>query len=151
MFKDDIIIVDNTLTKSECDYLIELFEKLGPNKTFNDYYVLGLIPPGNDKIEQMLRKIILDDTLVHWCEIAKRPPGSGHPKHFDDYSEETVLASVTYLNDNFTGGETYFVDDMAVHPKTGRTLYFDGQAREHGVHTVEDSSRYTFAVWYKEL
>ena len=75
--------------------------------------------------------------------MTKRPPGSGHPNHTDNFSEETVLT--WYLNDNFTGGETY--DDIAIRPKTGRTLYFDGVYREHGVHTVKDSARYTLAVF----
>ena len=148
--KDNIIISDNTLSKSECDYLIEQYEKNGPNGTFHDYYTMGIHPPGTQEMRDILHKIAFQDILVDWCQIAKRPPGSGHPNHTDNFSEETVLTSVTYLNDNFTGGETYFVDDIAIRPKTGRTLYFDGVYREHGVHTVRDSARFTLAVWYKK-
>ena len=149
MLADNIIIRDNSLSKSDCEYLIELYEKTGPNKMFHDYYVMGIQPPGDERIRSILSKIGLSGILVDWCEVAKRPPGTGHPNHFDDFTEHTVGTSVTYLNDNFTGGETYFVDDIAVRPKIGRTLYFDGLSREHGVHTVKDFSRYTLAVWYK--
>ena len=71
----------------------------------------------------MLSKSHSEDILVDWCQIAKRPPGSGHPNITDDYSEETVLTSASLFERNFTGGETYFVDDMAVHPKTKNIIF----------------------------
>ena len=147
--KENIIISDNRLSKAECDYLIDLYEKTGPEDTFRDYYVMGIYPPGTQEMRDILHKIAFEDISIDWCQIAKRPPGSGHPVHTDKFSQQTVLTSVTYLNDNFTGGETYFVDDIAIRPKTGRTLYFDGVYREHGVNTVKDSDRYTLAIWYK--
>ena len=79
----------------------------------------------------------------------------------DIAEESTIFSSVTYLNDNFTGGETYIINDITlrkhvrdlsvkISPKTGRTLYFDGKQYEHGVTEVKDSHRYTLAIWYKK-
>jgi hypothetical protein len=104
-------------------------------------------------VDEKTRDIVLkvakgSDYDIDWCEIVKRPPGSGHPKHFDRTLDRTVFSSITYLNDDFTDGKTYFVNDFEVKPKPGRTLYFDGQCYEHGVTEVKDSDRYTLAIWY---
>ena len=64
--KDNIIISDNTLSKSECDYLIEQYEKNGPNGTFHDYYVMT---GGTQEMRDILYKIALKDILVDWCQI----------------------------------------------------------------------------------
>ena len=60
-----------------------------------------------------------------------------------------MFASITYLNDNFSGGETYLVDDLIVRPKRGRVIAFDGQQYLHGVNRVRSGDRYTIAIWYK--
>lgn len=147
--KNIIIASDNTITKSECDHLIQLYETNGPTQNWLDYQVMTISPSVDEKTRDIVLKVAKGSGYdIDWCEIAKRPPGSGHPKHFDDRSDRTVFSSVTYLNDNFTGGKTYFVDDFEVKPKTGRTLYFDGQCYEHGVTEVKDSDRYTLAIWY---
>jgi|TARA_B100000035_G_scaffold55167_1_gene43608 hypothetical protein len=150
--KDLILINDNSISKSDCDYLIELFKTNGPTHDWLDYQVMTIHPLLDQKAHDIVMKVASKFRFgdINWCEIAKRPPGIGHPEHIDD-AAGTGCASVTYLNDNFTGGETYFVDDMAVRPKTGRTIYFDGVYREHGVHTVKDSARYTLAIWYKKI
>ena len=47
-------------------------------------------------------------------------------------SETTLLTSVTFLNDNFEGGELAF-NDLFVKPKAGRQVMFDGQYYPHAV------------------
>lgn len=59
---------------------------------------------------------------------------------FRDYS------AVTYLNDDFTGGET-FVKDYVNTPKTGSVIIFPS-SYEHGVHEVLEGKRVTFAMWF---
>ena len=147
--KDMIIVSDNTITKSECDHLIQLYETNSPTKDWLDYQVMTISPSVDEKSRDIVLKVAKrSGYYIDWCEIAKRPPGSGHPKHFDTTSDRTVFSSITYLNDDFTDGKTYFVNDFEVKPKTGRTLYFDGQCYEHGVTEVKGSDRYTLAIWY---
>lgn len=148
--RDKIIIVDNTISQSDCDYLIKLFEDNPQHhQPWLDYNSMTIKPPGNKRVQDILLKVIRESPyVIEWCEVAKRPPTSGHPKHFDLTSHKTIFTSVTYLNHDFTGGETYIVDDIEISPKMGRTLYFDGQCYEHGVNTVKDSDRYTLAIWY---
>lgn len=148
--RDRIIIADNTISQSDCDYLIKLFEDNPQHhQPWLDYNSMTIKPPGNKRVQDILFKVIRESPyVIEWCEVAKRPPTSGHPKHFDLTSDKTIFTSVTYLNQDFTGGETYIVNDMEISPKTGRTLYFDGKCYEHGVNTVKDSDRYTLAIWY---
>ena len=148
--RDRIIIADNTISQSDCDYLIKLFEDNPQHhQPWLDYNSMTIKPPGNKRVQDILLKVIRESPyVIEWCEVAKRPPTSGHPKHFDLTSDKTIFTSVTYLNQDFTGGETYIVNDMEISPKTGRTLYFDGKCYEHGVNTVKDSDRYTLAIWY---
>ena len=149
--KDVIFVNDNSISKSECDHLIKLFEADGSTHSWLDYQVMTINALVDKKTSDIILKVARQSSYkVQWCEIAKRPPGSGHPKHIDDTSNKTVFSSVTYLNDDFTGGKTYIINDIEVPPKTGRTLYFDGRFYEHGVTEIKDSDRYTLAIWYKK-
>lgn len=151
--KDLILIHDNSISKDECDHLIQFFETDGPcpTGTWLDYEFRRVTISSDKNTRDIVLKVAEKSGYdVDWCEIVRRPPGSNHPKHFDVGKERTVFSSITYLNDDFTGGETYFVNDFEVKPKTGRTLYFDGKHYEHGVNEVKDSIRYTLAIWYKK-
>ena len=89
------------------------------------------------------------DTYVELAEIVKWPMGSYQPYHTDDIRETTTFTSLTYLNDDFEGGETEFTsENLIVKPKVGRTILFDGKRFEHGVKKVTDGIRYTLALWY---
>ena len=89
------------------------------------------------------------DTYVELAEIIKWPTGSHQPYHTDMSRESTTFTSITYLNDNFEGGETEFTtENFSVKPKVGRTILFDGKRFEHGVKTITEGVRYTFALWY---
>jgi len=88
-------------------------------------------------------------TYVELAEIVKWPTGSYQPPHTDDSSEATTFTSVTYLNDDFEGGETYFTtEDLVVKPKVGKTILFNGKKFEHEVKEIGDGIRYTLALWY---
>ena len=59
--------------------------------------------------------------------VKKYDVGDSFDTHIDvsDYaSARRWLAFLVYLNDNFTGGETEFVDGKMIHPKTGSVLVF---------------------------
>ena len=157
--RDRIIIADKIISKSECDYLIQLFENNPQyHRPYIEYTSMVIPPSRNRWLQDILSEVIsaVDyEIVIEWCEIAKRPPGSGHPKHFDITSDKTIFTSVTYLNNDFNGGRTYIIDDVInykgfeIPPKIGRTLYFDGKCYEHGVTTVTDGDRYTLAIWYE--
>ena len=151
--KDKIIIADNVISELECKQLIEFFETNPDNipiEKWLGFYNMNVTNTNDTIINKIVSQIKCYGLTIDWCEIAKRPVGTGHPKHFDKASDKTVFTSVTYLNDNFSGGETYMVNDMMLAPREGRTLYFDGCCYQHGVTTVKNSDRYTLSIWYKK-
>jgi len=89
------------------------------------------------------------DTYIELAEIVKWPTGSHQTPHTDVSRESTTFTSITYLNDNFEGGETEFTtENFSVKPKVGRSILFDGKRFEHGVKKITEGVRYTFALWY---
>jgi len=81
--------------------------------------------------------------IVHW------PKNSFQNLHLDKAHLITKLTSITYLNNDFKGGYTYFEDNTVIAPKKNRTLIFDGNLYKHGVSKIIENDRYTLAVWYK--
>lgn len=158
-FIDKIIIFDNVLNQFECERLIEYY-----NKTARDHCHLIIpwestytmsIDLSNTYLENKVFKILnkINNHLsvkikVDWCNIVHWPVGSSQGNHYDIASDKTIFTSITYLNDDYEGGETYHVNDMTIIPKMGRTVCFDGNYYEHGVHEVKKCSRYTVPIWY---
>jgi hypothetical protein len=82
--------------------------------------------------------------LVVW------PAGSEQPAHIDDKRGETKFAAILYLNDDFTGGQTFFEGiEFTGSPKTGRLIAFPGRRIRHGVRRVDSGTRYTLPLWFK--
>ena len=87
--------------------------------------------------------------FIEYAQIVKWPPGSSMNLHYDDGRKSTDLVSITNLNDNYMGGETYIKqENITIVPKTGKTISFDGMKYEHGVNEVTSNSRYTLIMWY---
>ncbi len=142
------IIIDNFLSKVECDNLINYYkanEKF--SKQWRDVYPLAC---NVEDIKSKLNVISKEyGAEVDWFEIVKWPIGSKQDLHFDMAKKDTVLSSIIYLNDNFEGGQTYFEEGTIFKPKMGRVLFFDGQYYKHGVNMVKQNIRYVVASWYK--
>lgn len=157
MTKNKILILDDIISESDCKYLIGLYEEKGPTHEWSGTYPMSISDcPISQKIHPFILKI--QDSIneyknlnvkVDWCEIVKWPANSFKQDHYDSASDQTVFASITYLNDDYSGGQTYLVDDLVVKPKSGRVIAFDGQQYLHGVSRVSAGDRYTIAIWYK--
>ena len=148
------LILDNFLSEMECDFFIEIYEKnKNFSKKFRDVYPLDIpLSDSPDFLKSKLNKISKDfNAEIDWLQIVKWPISSKQDLHFDNASDNTVLTSITYLNDNFTGGQTYFEKDITFIPKRGRSIFFDGKYYKHGVTPVEKNVRYVVAVWYKPI
>jgi hypothetical protein len=105
----------------------------------------------NNNFKDLENKInnFLKIYLIDWWQIVHWPLGSYQNLHFDKTVNLTALTSISYLNNAFTGGQTFFEDETIIHPKLGRTLLFNGQQYKHGVKQVLTGNRYTLAIWYK--
>ena len=144
------IIIDNFLSKVECDNLINYYKE---NEKFSKQWYSRYPLSCNLKDIKLKLNVISKQygAEVDWFDIVKWPMGSEQNLHFDDAKKDTVLSSITYLNDNFKGGQTYFEDGTTFKPKMGRSLFFDGQYYKHGVKAVKKNTRYVVAAWYKKL
>ena len=116
----------------------------GNNTTFLDI-------EGVDK-ENMAKKYepYIGDNLIDWCQMVKWPENSYQVNHLDRASDKTTIASITFLNDNFDGGETYFNEGTIIRPCKNKTIFFSGLLIVHGVKKVLNGERFTIATWYKK-
>lgn len=165
------IIVDNFLSDDECNVLMDVMvleadRMVAPNalqqrgksfywydidqEAFQKYRYYKLANHIVSKLNRRVPNLINRDVEIDWINFAVFDEGTHHPKHVDGASDRTVYTTVLYLNDNFTGGMTYFDDGTMVAPKPGRLFGFDGDRIPHGVTPVDKGTRYSLAAWWKE-
>ena len=84
--------------------------------------------------------------------IKKYDVGDSFDTHIDvsDYaSARRWLAFLVYLNDNFTGGETEFVDGKMIHPKIGSVLVFPSLwTFPHAGLPVKSGTKYILTTYF---
>jgi len=150
-----IFVLDDVLSENNCNVLIDIYNSRGPTHQWLTFYPMSISKNDEtlmcfvEKILTQLKLLISVPISVDWCEVVKWPQNSFMNPHRDTSSEKTVFTSITYLNDNYDGGRTYLLNDIVFKPKTGRTVFFDGQYYEHGVSSVTGGLRYTLPIWYK--
>jgi len=156
ILSNKILILDNVLSQDDCTKLIEFYNKVGPSKQHRDTFVLSIAPTMEIggmvlKMTSAFHSFFKYNIDIGWCEIVEWPEKSFQPVHRDFADPNTNFTSVTYLNTSYSGGRTFFVDDVEIVPKVGRTVYFDGTHYEHGVSKVESGIRYTLPIWYNAI
>jgi len=147
--QDKIVIQYNFITQKEIEKLLIFFNESKNIERHRDTFKLDLYDNFLDiktKFNQFNSKLKID-----WWQIVQWPQGSYQPFHKDITSDKTKLTSITYLNDNFKGGETVFFDNTKIYPYPGKTIFFDGQRFDHSVSAVLTKVRYTLACWYKYI
>jgi hypothetical protein len=84
--------------------------------------------------------------------IAKFTTGHGMHEHFDS-SRPNDIATLVYINDDYEGGEIYFVDhDISIKPKKGDLIAFpDNPDFIHGVRPIISGTRYTTPRWFTSI
>ena len=152
-----IIIFDNVISEFQANYCIELVKSSKPTQEFagrycyNNESLFFQYLPFREIMDCIINKArdIIPDIQVDWSEINYWPKGSNHNSHFDESSPNTVMTSVTYLNLDYRGGETFFDDGTLLSPLVGRTVFFDGKKYKHGVRTISHGERFSLPIWYK--
>jgi len=157
-----IVIVDDFFTAEECRRAIQLFRRIGPSEVGS--YVSTITEDSNeilniDNINEMKEykdklfdaaKTYCDETIIYgWSEIVKWKTNAWQGSHIDVAHPDTIFTAISYLNDNYTGGET-FIEDMNVTPKQGRVAFFHGMQYVHGVRLITEGTRYTIPSWYNK-
>lgn len=152
-----IVILDKVITEAQARYCIDKFKQELP---VSDH--LGKIIINNeDNFQEDPYFVEIMSTIINsaynlkplidseWSELNYWPTLTSHSLHYDSASKDTVFTSITYLNNNFRGGETFFEDGTVISPVVGRTVFFDGRKYKHGVRTVSHGTRFSLPVWYK--
>jgi prolyl 4-hydroxylase len=164
-------------TSAECDLLILLAEPTyerslvkmdgkdvpDPIRTSDGAAIHWLIEdPATHAINRRLAA--LTGTAVEQAEplyILRYRPGQQYHPHVDWLTEPNrrVLTALTYLNDDYAGGETSFVKaGLTVRGRRGDTLVFRNIGRdgnfdplaEHAGHPVTSGTKYLASRWIRE-
>lgn len=156
-YKNKIFILDDVLSYDECNFLINFYHCGNKNKHNTTMHSDNLNFMDNNKIKLLYSKIetainclVENSVKIDWCQIVEWEKNSYQNLHYDTASLETCFTSITYLNENFVGGETFMLNDLIVPPKKGRTVCFDGNYYYHGVNKILSGTRYTLPIWYKK-
>jgi hypothetical protein len=160
--------IENFLDESICDDLVKYFNNTNfrnlhlegyfEDKTLCPYLVEDKILLSNLLILQIksiqtLSKLFYRDNLdvnlyLEYWSIVQMLPGIDMEVHQDQNHRD--YSSVLYLNDNFTGGKTYFPsDNFTCNPKKGKIIFFSSRTY-HGVTKVISGERYTLPCWYSK-
>jgi len=144
------LIVPNLIDLKMCSSLIDTHQKnINLVRKWRNTHPLLCKP--SKEIENIFTRFF-PHQYVQRMEIVKWPTNSFQAKHYDEDQiggDSSGLASITYLNDDYEGGQTCIVDEkLCVNPKIGTTFFFDGKKYEHEVKPITDGIRYTLALWY---
>lgn len=84
--------------------------------------------------------------------IARFEPGWGMHEHFDA-SKPNDIATLIYINNDYSGGDIYFPEYGISHkPEPGDLLTFpDNPDYVHGVKSISEGIRYTTPRWFTRI
>jgi hypothetical protein len=168
---------DNILTQSEIDnflnycYTTDKWAEI-PNNFWDKRTIdFSIIKSDNPSLAEILEKAVknIQSKLVENYNIPDVPcadtisivrwfPGMKQTPHCDDMSDSKdhskfshrYFGCVIYLNNNYTGGETYYPKhNVVISPKPGMAAVHLGDCNHrHGVTQVEKNIRYTIASFW---
>lgn len=169
-------VIKNFISKEDCEYLINvvkncnLWESGGSefwdNRVINYYKMLEydknaavIMLDANIRCSQKIKEeyniddFIYSDTL----QVIRWFPGMSQPPHADDMTNTDIhgfqhraFGSIIYLNDNYTGGHTFYPNfNFEVIPQSGSLAIHPGDPEHlHGVTEIKESIRYTIASFW---
>ena len=123
---------ENKISKIEEFQLINL---KALNKVLDIYRALD----ADDKIPE-----IIDNSFAFVCRFVRYRTGGSFSLHFDSIARKQSITVVSYLNDNYEGGELdYPRHGISVKPKKGSTLIHPASfAYPHSVNKVTEGRKY---------
>lgn len=126
------------------------------DKEFGQYLYDLCAKVGNSIIEMYsLTDPIYSDLfqVVRWYPGMEQPPHADdmtNVEHANEFFHHRKFGAIIYLNDNYSGGETYYPQHNAsIKPEAGKLAVHPGDPNHlHGVTKVEDGMRYTIASFW---
>lgn len=170
---DSIYLYENFLSKKEILKINKKLNKVKENKWNVMWDVNWKVPSISPKtklthkIAKRLKKIT-DGYIVHGNEVFSRLTiGIGWPEHSDNsefqeirkssenlkvgdpykFVHNTQYGVVVYINDNYEGGEIYYVNQNVIYkPKAGDLIIHSSEEKcKHGVKEVISGARYAWS------
>lgn len=175
MFKAKVI--PEFLSVEDCRYIVDLVKDVEPwqgaGNEFWDNRALN-IPHIRTTIDSKIADIVADaivrlkqsiineydleqEVYPDIAQVIRWFPGMEQPPHADDMTntehkglEHRVFGSIIYLNDDYSGGHTYYPQhNFEVVPQVGALAIHPGDPEHlHGVTKIIDSTRYTIASFW---
>lgn len=157
MDKDDALAIYEYCIKNT-----QLFNEFGNNEkeftfhvNFNDKQILKILNHyGTNVWKYVVDKYKgnfepFDSSKTH---LAKFETGWGMHEHFDS-TKPNDIATLIYINDDYSGGEIYFPDlGIEIKPSAGDLICFpDTPDFVHGVRKITLGSRYTSPRWITRI
>lgn len=180
-------VKDNFLTDEECDYIIKLANPVLKRSTLMGEQ--NIVDQGRtsysaefhvfpyDEILNGIRKraselLNIPETHFEFFQCVSYEPKQEYQNHYDTFDENSErgrkaieeggqrkYTMLVYLNDDFTGGATYFPNvDIIVHPKKKRVVIFNNlddegkviKAAYHAGLPVTKGRKYAINIWVRE-
>jgi hypothetical protein len=170
---DNIITINNFLTPEELDTCTSYLDSITTQgivgkKSIKNKEVVRILDSVSERFYLQLKEHFGDKYSV---PIKKKPLVAPHfhkwdmlltdalPEHSDCETKDGTpvmtnayfmynLTAICYLNDDFTGGQTYFSKyGVNIVPKAGDLLIFPSRYR-HGVTEMSGGIRYTLPTWF---
>jgi hypothetical protein len=159
--KDNIKIITNFISGQQCDDILEEIKyKPTSNKTYDqwkDKIILAnhipIILKFGGQVKEKIHELypvrvnqVNVPYIVKWSQNDKMEP------HVDDLgTDQYHMASLIYLNDDYSGGEISFISHgLSIKPNKGDLIIFPGNLHyAHEVKEVLSGYRYTIPIWYR--
>jgi hypothetical protein len=141
----DIVFYNDFINSAEVNY-----SSIGDNNYYNRF-IMGDGVGRDIIIEKLISNNILNDDLTI-AQIWVNKITSDTNKNDVFHRDSEDLTIIIYLNDNFTGGELEYKDDVTIHkvdPKKGLTLRLDNKV-QHRVLPVTNGIRYSLVIFIKK-
>lgn len=170
-------VLPGFLPEEDCKYIVDVVSKVEPwegagnefwaNRALNIPHIRKNIDPKvadivADAIVRLKQTIMTEyglDKEVYQdiAQVIRWFPGMEQTPHADDMTntehtgfEHRVFGAIIYLNDDYSGGHTYYPQqNFEVTPKAGTLAIHPGDPEHlHGVTKIEGSMRYTIASFW---
>jgi len=157
---NDIVIINNFLTNEECNILVKYIDNLEVGWGLSTEDRKMALNPESDEIKSLVTKCLnkakevfnYDELYVAEYLLSFYSTEFHMEVHSDleDGKEHFEVSIVTYLNDEFTGGDIVFPKLNVRHsPKKGDIALFLSKPEQniHGVEQVTSGKRYVMPIW----
>lgn len=165
--KENIKIVNNFISDSECTVLIDFIKKFAkaqefpvqwdngfnPTVTRKTYTNLGTafkyVPLVQDILEKEYGFAVKNKSV----SVARWDAGDSLDLHVDDLGTTNTnhMATLIYLNDDYEGGEIVFpTHNFSFRPKMGDLIMFPGNMHyPHKVNKIISGVRFSIPMWFE--